>query len=126
MASHKIKLVDEKSEKQLTYDEVVDLMVLCKTQKRLADHLQVNVDTITATKQRDPVFSDAIEAGKRKATQSIVNKLYAIAADGDPNSSNTFGAIKYILNNMEPEEWADKTKQEQETTIKGLNVIIKE
>lgn len=119
MATQKIKLTDEKSAKEWTYGEIEDLMVLAYTQKRLADFLNVDQDTISRHKERDPLFAEAIARGKRRITKPVTDALISIATNkGD------LGAMKYLLNNMEPEEWAEKSKQEIEAKVTGLKSVL--
>lgn len=120
MAVHKIKLVNEKTEKEYTAEEIENFMVICKTQKRLADLLGVDQDTITNTKAISKEFSDAIAKGKRRATQSVIKALFEMAEDKD------LGAIKYVLNNVESDEWADKTKVESKIEVTDHSKILSE
>lgn len=119
MANQKIKLIDEKDAKEWTYKEIEDLMVMAVTQKRLADFLGVSHDTVQRQKERDPEFASAIERGKRKVTEPVTKALIHMAL-----SRYDLGAAKYVLNNLEPDEWADKTKSEVKAEITGISSVL--
>ena len=121
MAKHKIKIVYDKTEKEYTYQEIVNMMKVCKTQNRLADMMGIDPDTITNTKKISKEFSDAIAEGKRAYAKPVIDRLEEIAMNGDIAASNTLGAIRYVLNNVEPEEWAEKQKQEIEVKDNALH-----
>jgi hypothetical protein len=117
----KIKIVENKSQKEFSYDEIVEMMKVCKTQSRLADMLKVHTNTITNLVKSDPLFCEAVKAGKRAYAKPFVDRLEEIAMNGDIAASNTLGAIRYVLNNVEPEEWAEKQKQEIEVKDNALH-----
>lgn len=120
MATQKIKLTDEKHAKEWSYKEIEDLMVMAVTQKRLADFLDVSHDTVQRQKERDPEFASAIARGKRRVTEPITKTLIDMAKGGKAD----LGAIKFVLNNMEPDEWADRSKQEIKAEVTGLKSIL--
>jgi hypothetical protein len=121
MASQKIKLTDQKDAKEWTYKEIEDLMVMAVTQKRLADFLGVSHDTVQRQKERDPEFASAIDRGKRKLTEPVTKALMHMAV-----SRYDLGAAKYVLNNLEPDEWAEKTKTEVKAEVVNISNILNE
>jgi hypothetical protein len=121
MASQKIKLTDEISAKEWTYKEIEDLMAMAITQGRLADFLKVDQDTVSRQKERDPKFAEAIRRGKRKATQPVTKALMELATE-----KKDLGAIKYVLNNVEGDEWSEKTKTEVKAEVVNISNILNE
>lgn len=121
MATKKIKLTQEKSAKEWSYEEIEDLMTMAITQNRLADFLKVSTDTVTRMKDSDPEFAAAITRGKRRVTQPVTKALMELAIE-----KQDLGAIKYVLNNVESDEWAEKTKTEVKAEINTLASVLDE
>jgi hypothetical protein len=121
MADHKIKIVEEESQKEFTKEEIIRMMVVCKTQNRLADMLGVHTNTITNLVKSDSTFCDAVKAGKREASKEVVNALFDKAT-----KDKDIGAIKYVLNNLDPEEWAEKSKVENKIEVSAMSEILDE
>ena len=112
MASKKIVIVSEKSQKEYTAEEIQTFACSAKTRRNLAILLGVHYNTITNTEKDNPEFCEAMNAGFADSVKPVIEALYKKAQEGE------IGHIKYVLNNVASDEWSEKSKVEN--TIKGI------
>lgn len=129
-------------------EQVFKLALLRATDKEIADFFEVNEDTINEWKKVYPNFSESIKSGKQKADIEIANSLYQRAKGCKVKREVAFKvktgqykeevktveieeemppdtiAIKYWLNNRNPERWRDKTEVEQTGKVPHQIVYI--
>jgi hypothetical protein len=114
------------------------LAVLGATDIEVADFFEVDVRTIYRWKHDHPEFCQALNAGKDKADERVVNSLYQKAVGYEQDEVKIFmpagsdgpvyapfrakiapdtTAAIFWLKNRRPLDWRDKTEQDQ--TVKG-------
>jgi hypothetical protein len=79
------------------------------TLKQIANNLGIHRDTLNEKKKENSDFSDSVARGRDRGIAEVTNALYKGAIDGD------ISAIKYFLNNRDPENW----KNMQHTELSG-------
>jgi hypothetical protein len=136
--NNKKKLVGRPTKYKNEYnDQAYKLALLGAIDREIADFFEVNEDTIHEWKKQYPKFSESLIEGKKKADMEIAKSLYERAKGFSYKKEVAFKvkqgqhqekietikitevlppdtiAIKYWLNNRNPERWRDKTEVEQ-------------
>ena len=81
------------------------------TKKQIASALDMSYETLRVKKRAFSAFSAAIDAGRDKGITVATNALFKKLQAGD------LGAIKYYLNNSDPENWAERREIDLTGTI---------
>ena len=117
-------LYDEKYNEQAR-----KLCLLGYTDKQLADFFSIAVSTLNLWKEKYPLFMESLKAGKEFADMEVTASLYQRAIGYSHTETKVFNnqgeilthdvnriyppdpmAIKYWLNNRQPERWREKVE----------------
>jgi hypothetical protein len=127
--------------------EAYELCLLGCTMDELGEYFDVNTDTVYEWKKNIPDFSEAVNLGKTKADSKVALSLYERAIGcfvtkqqivklrrGDNEVMEVVdlktelppdvGAIKFWLNNRQPDKWKEKREEkEDDNKFKGTFIL---
>lgn len=127
--------------------QATKLAALGATDIEVADFFEVNVRTIYRWKHDYPEFCHALNVGKEKADERVVNSLYQKAVGYEQDAVKIFmpanadepvyadyrekiapdtTAAIFWLKNRRPSEWRDKTEVDQSVKGDVTHKIIRE